>query len=91
LTEWNLARVFAANPPAWGDGRTVHLHRTDGDGEWLITIGDPPTIERGHAKGDLAVRGAAGQLLLWAWNRPAHVELFGDSGLAEAWAANVKV
>ena len=91
LTDWNLARVFAANPPVWGDGRTVHLHRTDGDGEWLITIGDPPTIERGHAKGDLAVRGTAGQLLLWAWNRPADVEQFGDRALAEAWAANVKV
>jgi len=89
--EWNLGRLFAAAPPAWGDGRTVHLHRTDGEGEWLLTIGSPPTVEHGHAKGDLAVRGPASQLLLWMWGRPATVELFGDSALAEAWAANVKI
>jgi uncharacterized protein (TIGR03083 family) len=89
--EWNLARLFAAQPPAWGEGRTVHLHRTDGDGEWLLTIANPPQAERGHAKGDLAVRGPADQLLLWVWGRPAQVELFGDTGLAVAWAANVKI
>jgi len=91
LLDTFLARRWAADPPTWGEGRTVHLHRTDGEGEWLLTIGNPPTVDRGHAKGDLAVRGPAGQLLLWAWNRRADVELFGDTGLAEAWAANVKV
>jgi uncharacterized protein (TIGR03083 family) len=89
LADGILARVLA-DSPAWGGGRTIHLHRTDGDGEWLITVGDPPKVEHGHAKGDLAVRGTGGQLLLWAWNRPADVERFGDTGLAEAWAANVR-
>ncbi len=89
--EWHVGRAFADAPPTWGEGRTVHLHRTDGDGEWLLTIGDPPTVAHGHAKGDLAVRGPAGQLLLWVWGRPAGVELFGDTALAEAWAANVKL
>jgi uncharacterized protein (TIGR03083 family) len=89
--DWNLARLFAATPPEWGEGRTIHFHRTDGEGEWLLTIGNPPKAEHGHAKGDLAVRGPAAQLLLWAWNRPADVELFGDAALAEAWGANVKV
>jgi len=88
--EWNLARVFANTPPAWGDGRTIHFHRTDGDGEWLLTLGNPPTVSHGHAKGDLAVRGPAAQLLLWAWNRPNEVELFGDTALAEAWAEHVR-
>lgn len=88
--EWNLARVFAATPPAWGEGRTVHFHRTDGAGEWLVTLGNPPKVERGHAKGDLAVRGPASQVLLWIWNRPADVEVFGDPALAKAWAENVK-
>jgi uncharacterized protein (TIGR03083 family) len=90
LMEWYLARRFAGEPLTWGAGRTIHFHRTDGDGEWLLTIGDPPVVERGHAKGDLAVRGAAADLLLWAGNRKADVTLFGDLGLAEAWAANVK-
>ena len=87
--EWILARSLARNPPTWGEGRTVHLHRTDGDGEWLVTIGNPPTLAHGHAKGDLAVRGPAADLLRWTTNRRADVELFGDTALAEAWAANV--
>src|SRR5579871_741567 len=89
--DWNLSRVFASQPSEWGAGKTIHFHRTDGDGEWLLTIGNPPTVARGHAKGDLAVRGPAAQLLLWVWNRPAEVELFGDTALAEGWAANLKV
>jgi uncharacterized protein (TIGR03083 family) len=90
LLEWNLARRFAGEAPTWGAGRTIHFHRTDGDGEWLLTIGDPPVVERGHAKGDLAVRGPAAELLLWAGNRKADVTLFGDLALADGWAANVK-
>ena len=89
--EWVIARAFAAEAPDWGEGRTVHFHRTDGEGEWLVTIGNPPRIEQGHAKGDLAVRGPASQLLLWVWNRPGRVEVFGDTALADAWAAHVKV
>jgi len=88
--DWLLARLFAAKPPTWGSGRTIHLHRTDGEGEWLLTIADPPQVALGHAKGDLAVRGTATDLLLWVANRRADVTLFGDDGLAGAWAANVR-
>lgn len=77
-------------PPTWGDGRTVHFHRTDGDGERLLTIGAHPEIRAGHEKGDLAVRGPGHDLLLWALNRPASVELFGDTELAAAWSDNVR-
>jgi hypothetical protein len=73
----------------------VHLHRTDGDGEWLVTIDAAPAIEHGHAKGDLAVRGPAVELLLWALGRgtgdqPA-VEVFGDAGLSDAWRTHVRI
>ena len=53
-----------------GDGRTVHLHATDAEGEWLVRfdLGDV-VVETGHAKGDAAVRGPAGELLLWLWGR----------------------
>ena len=55
---------------------TVHLHATDRDGEWLISVGGGLfQIERGHAKGDVAVRATASDLLLLLWNR---VELGGD-------------
>ena len=40
-----------------GDGRTVHLHATDAEGEWLVRS-DPGyvVVESGHAEGDAAVR-----------------------------------
>ncbi len=70
-----------------GDGRTVHLHATDAEGEWLIRF-DPVgvTVESGHAKGDAAVRGPAGALLLWLWGRLPieRVEVFGDRSAVEA-------
>jgi uncharacterized protein (TIGR03083 family) len=86
---WFVPRKLSGSVPEWGDGRSVHLHRTDGEGEWLLTIANPPTLEHGHAKGDLAVRGTSCDLLLWTLNRPAEVELFGDVALAEAWRENV--
>ena len=70
-----------------GDGRTVHLHSTDAEGEWLIRF-DPDRIDvaTGHAKGDAAVRGPAADLLLWLWGRrPLEgLEVFGDPGAADA-------
>lgn len=70
-----------------GDGRTVHLHATDGEGEWLIRF-DPGdvVVESGHAKGDAAVRGPAGDLLLWLYGRVPldDLQAFGDPGAAAA-------
>ncbi|MHB2023678.1 MAG: maleylpyruvate isomerase family mycothiol-dependent enzyme [Mycobacteriales bacterium] len=76
--------------PTWGEGRTIHFHRLDGEGELVLMIASPPEVRPGHAKGDLAVRGSAQDLLLWTLNRPASVELFGDADLAAAWAENVR-
>jgi uncharacterized protein (TIGR03083 family) len=70
-----------------GDGRTVHLHSTDADGEWLIRFTDGDlTVDVGHAKGDAAVRGPAADLLLWLWGRHPldALEIFGDATAAEA-------
>ena len=90
-----LPRRWGHKAPVWGEGRTVHLHRTDGDGEWMLTIGSSPTIEHSHAKGDIAVRGTAVDLLLWTVARRVgdqpNVEIFGDTELAEAWRSNVRI
>lgn len=78
--------VFAADRSP-GDGRTVHLHSTDAEGEWLIRF-EPGAIvvEAGHAKGDAAVRGPAADLLLWLWGRGPldGLDVFGDRAAAEA-------
>ena len=69
---------------------SLHLHRTDGDGEWLCRIdGGRLVAERIHARGDVAVRGTGEQLDLLLWRRigPDDVELFGDRSVLEAWTA----
>lgn len=70
---------------------TIHLHATDIDeGEWLLRLGpDQLTWERSHAKGDVAARGTASDLLLMMWNRitPDRLEVFGDADLLIRWQA----
>jgi uncharacterized protein (TIGR03083 family) len=71
---------------------TIHLHATDPDlsapCEWLLTLG-PGGIEAEpiHAKGDVALRGPASDLLLWAWNRVPldRLEVLGDATVAARW------
>jgi len=67
-----------------GAGETVHLHRTDGEGEWLVRLTpDGPEVERTHAKGDVAVRGSASDLLLAIRSRTGldACEVFGDAAV----------
>ena len=69
---------------------TLHLHRTDGEGEWLCRISEGRLeAERVHARGDVAVRGTGEQLDLVLWRRidPGDVEVFGDVAVLAAWTA----
>ena len=88
-----IDEVFTVFVPALGagrspgDGRTVHLHATDAEGEWTIRFADGAlAVETGHAKGDAAVRGQAGELLLWLWGRRplAGLEVVGDADAVAA-------
>ena len=63
-------------------GRTLHLHATDREGEWLLRLrAGGIDAERGHAKGDAALRGTAADLFLFTWKRldAGALELFGDA------------
>lgn len=79
-------------------GATLHLHATDpvglgGLGEWNLKFTtEGAQVERGHAKGDAALRGTAAALMLRVWHRrgPA-VEGFGDTDVAEAMLAVIHV
>ena len=69
-----------------GPVETVHVHVTDGEGEWLLTTGQGSTsLDRTHAKGDVAVRGPASDLLLALWSRPRsdQVEVIGDASVLD--------
>lgn len=87
-----LLELFAPRLPgaAFADRPgSIHLHATDAEGEWLIALsGSGITFEHGHAKGDVALRGSASDLLLWAWNRAPvddRFQVFGDHQLLDLW------
>lgn len=67
---------------------SLHLHRTDGGGEWMLTGADGAvSVEHLHAKGDAALRGPGGALCLAMWGRVpvSELELFGDEAVAQSW------
>jgi predicted transcriptional regulator len=68
-------------PPMPG---TVHLHCTDVDGEWFVQ--PDGAVERIHAKGDVALRGSAADLLLALYRRVAidQLDVVGDRTVGEA-------
>ena len=77
-----------ANPALVGSGETLHFHCTDVEGEWLVRMGaDGVQVEREHAKGDVAARGGASDLLLWLEGRATlePIDVFGDEALLTRW------
>jgi uncharacterized protein (TIGR03083 family) len=73
---------------------TVHLHCTDVEGEWLVARHDGEvTVTAEHAKGDVAARGTASDLLLFLWGRvPADaLEVFGDTDLLGRFRQAIRV
>jgi uncharacterized protein (TIGR03083 family) len=79
-----------------GAGETLHLHVTDGEGEWQVTYeSDDVRVERSHAEADCALRGPASELLLVLWNRrpveAADVEVDGDRTVFDRWRATVRI
>lgn len=83
-------RFSSAKPERDYPSESLHLHRTDGEGEWMF-VGDGSggvVVTAEHGKGDAAVRGSAENLLLWIWGRPVvGLELFGDADVARRWQA----
>lgn len=71
-----------------GEGQTLHLHGTDRDDEWLLTLAASGLeVERAHGKADLALRGAVSDLELLLYHRPpvGEVEHLGDDAVLAAW------
>ncbi|MEM7096329.1 MAG: maleylpyruvate isomerase family mycothiol-dependent enzyme [Actinomycetota bacterium] len=70
---------------------TLHLHRTDGPGEWMFARGETENelvVTEEHGKGAAAVRASGSDLALWVRGRPVtDIEMFGDEAVAAAWQA----
>jgi uncharacterized protein (TIGR03083 family) len=66
---------------------SLHLHCTDGEGEWLIVPSDERVVvTHEHAKGDVAWRGSAVALVLSSWGRAnAGIEIYGDAEISDQW------
>ena len=70
-----------------GTGESVHFHATDAEGEWLLRFtADGVEFSREHAKGDVAVRGPASDLLLYLVGRREldGLEVFGNAAVLTA-------
>jgi uncharacterized protein (TIGR03083 family) len=94
IDEW--LGLIAAGPARdlRGDGQSLHFHATDpglsGTGEWLITRTPTGiTVQHGHGKADVAVRGPAADLLLVLTRRlppsAPGVDIFGEQPLLTHW------
>lgn len=82
----------AGNPPAIGG--SLHVHTTDTEGEWTVRpVEGGLDVERGHGKGDAALRGPASDVLLALWSRPTleRVEVFGDEAVVGRWRELVRL
>ncbi|MER5636722.1 maleylpyruvate isomerase family mycothiol-dependent enzyme [Kitasatospora sp. NPDC002227] len=68
----------------------LHLHATDGAGEWTVRAADGALlVTTEHAKAAFAARGTASDLLLLLWERrlPAALETFGDQAAFTSYLA----
>ena len=74
--------------PPTGEGESLHFHCTDVEGEWLLRLlPDRFDVERIHAKGGVAARGTASDLLCWLQGRGdlTRIDVFGDEALLARW------
>lgn len=77
-----------------GPGRTLHLHATDTEAEWLVDLtGEAMAWRNTHEKAAVAVRGPLLELLLLVYRRRpargADLEIFGDADLLDFWLDRV--
>jgi hypothetical protein len=78
-----------AQPGLEGLTGSVHLHATDGPGEWWVSLDDKERAVAvpGHRRADTAIRGTRSDLLLWLTNRqpPGRLEISGSPEAAARW------
>ena len=88
LTDPRLVDPAALAP----EGETIHVHATDVEGEWLLALSPAGfAFTREHAKGDLALRGPATDLLVVLNDRApldaTAIEVFGSTTVLDRFLA----
>lgn len=83
-----MSRLHQRSPHK-GKAASFHIHRTDGDGEWILRAESGQAVaDSGHGKADVAMRGPAEGLywVLMGRGKPEEVgvEVHGDPALAAA-------
>jgi hypothetical protein len=70
---------------------SIHLHCTDTEGEWIIHVDGH--VEPVHAKGDVALRGTASDLILALYQRVplGQLDVVGDTAVAEDFVSRLKM
>lgn len=75
-----------------GEGESLHIHCTDTEGEWTITLEpDGFRVDATHSKATVAVRGRASDLALALYKRTDlddRFEVFGDRAVLDFWLAH---
>ncbi|NGY59683.1 maleylpyruvate isomerase family mycothiol-dependent enzyme [Lentzea sp. NEAU-D13] len=100
LSEWTalalpyaFMRWPAETAPLLGPGRSVHLHATDCEAEFVIDLtGAAPVVRQGHEKAAVALRGPVVELVLAVYRRrPVDgLEVFGDAELLDLFLDRVR-
>jgi len=95
----SLPQALDRRPGLRGKGQILHLHSTDpglGEaGEWIVRrTPSGPVWDHGHAKGDVAVRGAVVDLLLVLMRRvppaEAPISVLGDASILDHWLEHTR-
>ena len=89
-----LVGGFAARRSRAGDpASTLGVLPTGADRGWLVRPGAEPVRDTGAAAGaDLVLRGAASDLHLLLWNRPAgEIEATGDPAVLADWRTRIRI
>ena len=83
IDEWLVLQSARQWTPPHDLVGSIHLHGTDGPGEWLLRFDGTMEVEVGHHKGDTAVRGALSDLYLLLWGRitTEPLDVIGDDTL----------
>ena len=73
--------------------RTLGVHATDTNDDWVVRIADAVTTTRGHDDADCVISASASDLHLFLWNRldQSGVHVTGDAALLDKWRNSVTI